>query len=166
MRARLFLILATLAVGLLLVTGAQASERVFGKGVSSNDTILVSELLDDADAYIGKTVRVEGTVVGCCKKRGCWIELASDREFEKIMLKVDDGEIVFPMEIIGETAVVEGVVEGIPMDYERACAYLEHEAECQGEKFEKSKVPAEGITFYRIKGTGAVVRESAVTNES
>ena len=161
MRARPVLFVLLLTACLMIATAANASDRIFGKGVSANDTILVSELLDNADQYVGETVRVEGTVVGCCKKRGCWIELASDREFEKIMLKVDDGEIVFPLEIIGETALVEGVVEAIPMDHERACAYLEHEAECQGEKFDKTKVPAEGITFYRIKGTGAVVRASA-----
>lgn len=160
MRARIALFVTVLIACSLLATAATAADRVFGKGVSANDTILVSQLLASADQYVGKTVRVEGTVVGCCKKRGCWIELASDREYEKIMLKVEDGEIVFPMEIIGETALVEGVVEAIPMDYERACAYLENEAECQGEKFDKSKVPAEGITFYRIKGSGAVVRAS------
>jgi len=161
MAARLIIGVLLSAVLLCGATGVLAGDRVFGKGVSAADTMLVSELLDSPEQYLGKTVRVEGQVVGCCKKRGCWIEIASDQEFQTIMLKVDDGEIVFPMEIIGETALVEGVVEGIPMDYERACAYLEHEAECQGEKFDKAQVPDEGITFYRIKGTGAVVRASA-----
>ena len=70
MRARPVLFVLLLTACLMIATAANASDRVFGKGVSANDTILVSELLDNADQYVGETVRVEGTVVGCCKKRG------------------------------------------------------------------------------------------------
>jgi hypothetical protein len=135
--------------------------KVYGAGVSAGDTVLVSDLLAHAEKYVGATVRVEGPVVGCCAKRGCWIEVASNKEFEKILVKVEDGEIVFPMALIGETVRVEGTFEGVPMDYEHACAYMENEASCQGQTFDKSQVPAEGITFYRIKGTGAVVQRTA-----
>jgi hypothetical protein len=61
------------------------------------------------------------------------------------------------MELMGETVIAEGKFEGVPMTYDQACAYLEHEATCQGKKFSKDEVPEEGITFYRIHGTGAVV---------
>ena len=121
----------------------------------------MSAVLAEPTNYLGQTVRVQGPVVGVCKHRGCWIEIASDKEMQKIQLKVADGEIVFPPEIVGETVIVEGVLEGIPLTHEQACAYLEQEAGCQGEKFDKSTVPADGITFYRIKGTGAVVIPSA-----
>jgi len=154
------ILILTLIALVGLATAAQAGDKVYGKGVASNDTILVSDLLASPETHLGETVRVEGTVVGVCKARGCWIEIASDQEFQKIMLKVNDGEIVFPPEVMGETAIVEGVLEGIPMTYEQACSYMESEAQCQGEKFDKAEVPAEGITFYRIKGTGAVVRGS------
>jgi len=174
MVALLVVVMATVALAggkTALSTGAKATGteatdakstdevagKVFGKGVSAADTTLVSELLGNPEHYLGETVRVQGPVVGCCKKRGCWIEIASDQEYQTVMLKVNDGEIVFPMEVIGETAIVEGVFEGVPMGYDQACAYLEHEAECQGKKFDKKEVPTEGITFYRIKGTGAVV---------
>jgi hypothetical protein len=135
--------------------------KVYGAGVASAATMPVSKLLADPEPFLGKTVRVQGPVVNVCKHRGCWIEIASDQEQQKIQLKVNDGEIVFPPEIIGETAIVEGVLEGIPLTHEQACAYLEQEASCQGESFDQSTVPAEGITFYRIKGTGAVVLASA-----
>jgi hypothetical protein len=135
--------------------------KVFGEGVSSSETMLVSKLLAEPQKHLGHTVRVQGPVVGVCKHRGCWIEIASDQEKQKIQLKVDDGVIVFPPEIMGETAIVEGVVEGIPMTHEQACAYLEQEANCNGDQFDASEVPAEGITFYRIKGTGAVVLAAA-----
>ncbi len=140
---------------------AKAPEgKVYGAGVSSSETMPISALLADAAAHLGETVRVQGPVVGVCKHRGCWLELASDQEQQKIQLKVEDGVIVFPPEIIGETAIVEGVLEGVPLTHEEACAYLEQEANCQGESFDKTSVPAEGIMFYRINGTGAVVLAS------
>ncbi len=135
--------------------------EVYGKGVSAGDTMPISKLLAHPEKHLGHTVRVQGPIVGVCKHRGCWIEIASDKEMQKIQLKVDDGEIVFPPEIMGQNAVVEGVLEGIPLTHEQACSFLEHEAECQGETFDASTVPAEGITMYRIKGTGAVVLASA-----
>jgi len=142
--------------------GVPAPEgKVYGHGVSAGSTLPVSDVLAHPQDYLGQTVRVAGPVVGVCKHRGCWIEIASDQEQQKIQLKVDDGVIVFPPEIIGQQAMVEGVLEGIPLTHEQACAYLEQEATCQGETFDESTVPAEGITFYRIKGTGAVVVASA-----
>ena len=36
-------------------------------------------------------------------------------------------------------------------------AYFASEAQCQGEEFDPSTVPQEGIVFYSIKGTGAVI---------
>jgi hypothetical protein len=135
--------------------------KVWGKGVSSSETILISELLAHPEAHLGKVVRVEGDVVGLCKARGCWLDIASDQEHQKIQFKVNDGEIVFPPELMGEKVIVEGTLEGLPMTYDEACSYLEGEAKCQGETFDRSTVPAEGIVFYRIQGTGAVQRPKA-----
>jgi hypothetical protein len=145
------------AVQTAAADGTAPKGKAYGAGVSSSSTVAVSEILAHPATFLGQTVRVQGPVVGVCKHRGCWIEIASDKEMQKIQLKVDDGVIVFPPEIMGETAIVEGVLEGIPLTYEQACAYLEQEASCNGEKFDKNDVPADGITFYRIKGTGAVV---------
>jgi hypothetical protein len=134
---------------------------VYGAGVTSAETIAVSDLLANPEQHLGETVRVQGPVVGVCKSRGCWIEIASDQEMQTIQLKVEDNVIVFPPEVVGEVAIVEGVLEGIPLTYEQACAYLESEARCQGEAFDPATVPAEGIIFYRIQGTGAVVLAAA-----
>ncbi len=135
--------------------------KVYGAGVTSAETTKVSELLANADQYLGQTVRVQGPIVNLCKSRGCWIEIASDKEMQTIQLKVEDNVIVFEPELLGQTAIVEGVLEGIPLTYEQACAYLESEAKCQGESFDPATVPAEGITFYRIQGTGAVILAAA-----
>jgi hypothetical protein len=166
MRGKIMITGLLLAASVSWAGGAVAAEQTYGKGVSAPDTILVSELLASPAAHLGQTVRVEGTVVGVCKKRGCWVDLASDQPFQKITVKVDDGVIVFPPELMGQTLRAEGLLEAVPLSYENACAYLESEASCQGETFDKKSVPEEGITIYRIQGTGAVVTAAGKTEKA
>ncbi len=160
MRRFFIITLSCAAVIWLLAAPALADkeQRVFGKGVSSEDTIAISELLAHPGDYLGKTVRVQGPVVGVCKKRGCWMDLGSDKEFQKITIKVEDGEIVFPVDCLGDWAIAEGEFSALPLTREQAIRYLKHEAECQGESFDEASVPEEFV-LYRIQGTGAVVRE-------
>jgi hypothetical protein len=135
----------------------KGTEQVYGKGVVSTELVRVSSLLDNASTFVGKTVAVEGKVVDVCAKRGCWIELASDRPFEKIRVKVDDGVIVFPLELRGKTARAEGTLEAIDLTKEDAIKHFEHLAEERGESFDPSTVIGP-MKIYRIKGTGALVR--------
>nr|MBC8425560.1 DUF4920 domain-containing protein [bacterium] len=96
-------IMMTIALLSLLLAGtALAKEKVYGKGVSEGDFTKISTILADPGTYSGKVVRVEGTAVGVCSHRGCWVTLASDKEEETMRVKVKDGVIVFPKEIIGE----------------------------------------------------------------
>ena len=153
--------IATCAVLLvvLLVTPALAlSGKSFGKPLSGSDTIEIGELLDNPDKYMGETVRVEGVITGVCEKRGCWISLGSkDEDFKEIRIRVDDGVIVFPMEVKGKTAIAEGVFEKVERTLEQTVAYRKHHAEEHGEEFDPASV-TEPLVYYRIKGTGAVIR--------
>ena len=95
----------------LIIPALQATAKTYGKAIQTREVTAVSAILDTPDAFIGKTVRVEGMILEVCAKRGCWVYVASDRQGEKIQVKVTDGEIVFPMSASGRMAVVEGVVE-------------------------------------------------------
>jgi hypothetical protein len=118
----------------------------------------VSAILEAPDAYVGERVLVEGTVVQVCEMRGCWMDIASDREFEKIQIKVDDGVIVFPMTAKGKSALVEGVVEVLELTHEEAIEAARHKAEEHGEEFDPSTVTGPETT-YRIRGHGAVITD-------
>jgi hypothetical protein len=131
--------------------------KVYGEPLTGTDTIAISELLANPDPYLGEVVRVEGLVTGVCEKRGCWMSLAGDEEFQEIRIKVDDGVIVFPMEAKGRRAVAEGVFTKIEMTMEQTIAYREHHAQEHGEEFDPSTV-TEPLTFFQIRGTGAVIR--------
>ena len=53
-----------------------------------------------------------------CAHRGCWINLASDVEGQTVRVKVKDGEIVFPPEIMGDMVIAEGVWTANQLDME------------------------------------------------
>lgn len=134
----------------------KAEGKVYGKGVSAADTMLVSELLATPDAYVGKTVRVKGTAVGVCAHRGCWINIASDVEGETVRVKVKDGVIVFPAEIMGDMVIAEGVWTANELTMEQTKKVCAAEAREEGKEFDEDEVTT-CMTLYQISGTGAVV---------
>lgn len=147
-----------LAAVLALLPAFAADGTVYGKGVSSNPPVKVSDLLDHPDRYVGKAVAVEGLVVEVCEKRGCWMELAGDREFESMRIKVDDGVIVFPMSAKGRRAVAEGVFEKFELTAEQAANRAKHRAEKEGKSCSDEEAKNAPRAGYQIRGVGAVVR--------
>jgi hypothetical protein len=154
MRALLtFAVLSTL----LMAGGALAgSGQVFGKGVAAADTVKVSELMANPDAFVGQTIRVQGTAVAVCAHRGCWVNIASDQEGQTVRVKVKDGEIVFPAELVGDQLLAEGVWTSNQLDLETTRKLCAADAEKHGKQFDPESV-TECMTLYQLSGTGAVV---------
>ena len=150
--------LFTILIISAFAAGAMAEEKakVYGEGVSGDELIVVSELLAHPDKYVGETLRVKGTVVGSCAHRGCWISIASDKEGETVRMKVKDGVIVFPPEIVGETVIAEGVWTANELTLEQTKQVCAAEARKAGEEYDESKVTT-CMTQYQLSGTGAVV---------
>ena len=147
------------SVLILLVAGfamAGEGDKVYGEGVSAPDTMLVSDLMANPEAYIGKTIRVKGTAVGVCEHRGCWINIASDTEGETVRVKVKDGVIVFPAEIKGDLVIAEGVWTANELTMEQTKKVCAAQAKHDGEDFDEKEVTS-CMTLYQISGTGAVV---------
>ena len=100
---------------------------------------------------------VEGPIVDVCKERGCWIKIGSDKEFESIRIKVDDGVIIFPLGAKGKNALAEGVVSVRTISVEDQIEQGEHHAKEEGTTFDKSTVKGPK-TIIQIKGEGAVIK--------
>ena len=130
----------------------------YGEPLTLTELTPVSAILSDPAAFIGQRVLVKGMVVAVCEEKGCWMDIASDKEFEKIQVKVDDGVIVFPLTAKGKQALVEGVVEQIELTYEQALAEAKRKAEEHGEAFDSTSVTGPQ-TIFRIRGKGAIVAE-------
>jgi Domain of unknown function (DUF4920) len=132
-----------------------AETEVYGAGVDVEEATPILDIVADPDAFIGKTVRIEGTVLDVCPKKGCWIEVGAGGG--TIQVKVDDDVIVFPASTKGRIANAQGKVEAIEMSRERYVAWLGHVAEEKGETFDAAKADlGEGpYRIIRIRGTGA-----------
>ena len=89
---------------------------------------------------------------------GCWIDVATGDQGDKVRIKVDDGVIVFPQEAKGSHAVAEGVFTKIEMTEKEAKAYAAHLAEERGETYDEEKAGKAPTVMYRIQGTGAVIK--------
>ncbi len=141
-----------------MTVSVQAKTKSYGKGITIKNVTKISDIMKNPDQYVGKSVLVKGLVVGVCEMRGCWMDIASDKAFQKIQIKVADGEIVFPLSAKGKDALVEGVVEKLVLNKEQTARWLQHKAEEQGKEFDPSTVKM-GETIYRIKGIGASITD-------
>ena len=152
LRRALFLtVLLAVAAAVPVVCGGED----YGGGVTVPEPTPIGRILADPDAYVGKTVRIEGKVLDVCPMKGCWMELAQEEGKPSLRVKVDDGVIVFPMTARGKLAVAEGVVEAIPMTRESYVAWLEHLAEERGQTFDAASVGEGPFRILQLKGTGA-----------
>lgn len=150
-------ILFQLFTCLFIAAGVQANTMELGQPLTLSAITKVSEINGNPEKYIGKRVLIEGLIIDVCAARGCWMDIASDMPFEKIQVKVVDGEIVFPLEAKGKTARVEGTVEEMKLSKDQAIWMARHRAEEQGKTFDPTTITGP-VNFYRIRGLGAVIK--------
>ena len=128
----------------------------FGEEITLKEKTQISSILEKPDDYVGKKVLVEGRVLDVCKKRGCWMKIAGEKEFESILIKVDDGVIIFPMEAKGKIAQVEGSIEKVEFSMEETMEREKHKCEMEGKEFDASKV-TKPDAIYRLRALGAEI---------
>lgn len=158
MTRNLLLALLPLLALLLLPAVAQAEDQSFGDPLSEDAVkVTIDELTTNPEAYVGKLVRVEGLITDVCTKRGCWIKIAGDKDFQEIRFKVKDGVMVFPVEAKGHQAVAEGTWTKFELSKEQVIERGKHHAEEKGETFDESTVTGPEV-HYQLQGKGAVVK--------
>ncbi len=132
-----------------------ASAKAYGAELSLSDATTLTELLADRDAFVDKKIRVTGTVVGVCKKRGCWINIGAG-EGEKVRFKVQDGVMVFPMSAKGSQVTAEGIWTKQVISVERLREMEAKHAKEEGEDFDPATI-TEPYIGYQLTGLGAVI---------
>lgn len=148
------LITSLLLIAALALAGGQ---KRYGKDLTLKEKTKISDILASPEKFQGKKVLVEGPVVDVCKERGCWIKIGSDKEFESIRIKVDDGVIIFPLDAKGKNARAEGVVSVRTISVEDQIKQGEDMAKEEGSTFDKSTVKGPK-TIIQIKGEGAIIK--------
>ncbi len=152
----------TVAAVLLACTSVVlgAGVKKYGKDLTLKETTKISAIYAAPDSFTGKRVKVQGPIVAVCEMMGCWIELASDKEFQTIRFKVDDGVIVFPMTAKGLTATVEGVVSVETQTVEQQIAHGKEMEKEMKKPFDPKTVKGPK-TVIMIKGEAAEVQDAA-----
>lgn len=159
-----FALLAFLAAA----AAAAAGPDTYGQGVQLTEPTPIAAIVADPDAWVGKTVRVEGRVTDVCPMKGCWMELAEQESGHVVRIKVDDGVIVFPSDAAGRPAVAEGVVKAIEMSREDYVGWLAHLAEERGESFdaEAAEIGDGPFRIIQIQATGAEIAPAPSAEDS
>jgi hypothetical protein len=142
-------IVVSLALALTL-----SADTSLGNPLVLTDATPITEIDANPDTYVGKTLQVKGKVTEVCEKAGCWMRLVDHESGKSVRIKVKDGEIVFPVESIGKTALAEGKFQRFDLTKEQAIARAKHEAEENGKEFNPQSITGP-VTVYQIAGTGA-----------
>ena len=142
---------------LALTVGLSAQTKKYGTPLTLKAATKVSDIYANPDKFKGQRVQVQGPIVEVCEEMGCWIALGSDKEFETLRFKVDDGVIVFPMSIKGLNATVEGVIEVAMLSEAEQIKQGEEMAKEKKMKFDPATVKGPKLNI-QIKGEGAEVK--------
>jgi hypothetical protein len=144
-----------IAVILLSFCTLYAAEVKLGKPLTLKQPTPIAALASQPEKYVGKTVQAKGKITEVCQAMGCWMSLTDDAG-KLVRIKVTDGEIVFPKDAAGKTAIAEGKFAKIELTKEQAIAQKKHEAEENGKKFDAASVTGPAVV-YQIQGTGASI---------
>jgi hypothetical protein len=138
-------------------TAAAADEKL-GAPLTIKEQTPIAELMGKPVRFVGRTVQVKGKVTEVCQRMGCWMMLTDTATGAAVRIKVQDGEIVFPKESVGKTAIAEGTFTENKLTREQAVERAKHQAEEQGRKFDPSTVKGP-VTSYQVQGSGAIILE-------
>jgi hypothetical protein len=143
--------LAFAIVAALASTARTEGPTSYGTGVSVSQTTPLARVIESPREFEGKTVKVEGVVTAVCSEMGCWMALAptGEAKSETLLIKVEDGVIVFPVSARGRRAEAQGVLQRVGGgDHDREAA-AEH-AKVEGRMSEPAGA-------WQLKATGALV---------
>lgn len=137
--------LSTAAFAQQKITPSKAGVT-YGKGINKKDAISVKSLennLKKTDSFNGK---IEGEVVGVCKKKGCFLTLKRDGQADPIMVRFTDYAYFVPQDLVGKTIVVEGKAKVKETSVEWQKHYAEDEGKSKAE-IAKIKEPKRDISI-------------------
>jgi hypothetical protein len=146
--------LVAVVVGLALASPAFPGETQatpdpvsIGAAVTVKKPVDVARLAKHPKRYLGKTVRLEGTVKEVCQGAGCWVRVANPGGVTFLAKSLDES-VLLPNDCAGRKIVVQGVVT------EQAAANAEahkgHDCEAEGHACPSPTflVSTQGIQLY------------------
>ena len=132
---------------------ALAAQEKFGAGVEIDQPTPIADIVSNPEAFVGKTVRVDGTATAVCAHMGCWmaVSVSDAPDAPTVRLKVEDGVIVFPVSAKGKAVSAQGTFERIKTDdaegNEAASEHATHQTK-----------PAAATAKYQLRASGALIK--------
>jgi len=103
-----------------LATFALAEPVAVGSEITVKKPVKIAKLAKNPEKFVGKTIRIEGTVKAVCQGAGCWVEVR-DGSGLTFLAKSLDESVLLPKDSAGRSIVVQGVVTRMaakPHDHE------------------------------------------------
>lgn len=147
-----------LALSSSILSGQALADTVFGTRPVLKDVVKISTLLDNPEQYLNKEIKVEGIATDVCPMRGCWMRIQSDRKKESLLIKVNDGEMVFPMSARGKSTVIQGKLVKRTLPVKEVIEIEKARAEKAGTQFDAASVKGPR-TIYMFKPSGVVIAD-------
>ncbi len=142
-----------LGFALMASVAMASSQEKFGTGVAINQPTPIADIVKNPEAFVGKTIRIDGTATAVCQHMGCWMAVSESAKegAATVRLKVEDGVIVFPVSAKGKAVSAQGTFERIKAEdvegHDAASEHAKHEAK-----------PQAVTATYQLKATGALVK--------
>ncbi|HEX8566178.1 MAG TPA: DUF4920 domain-containing protein [Pyrinomonadaceae bacterium] len=126
-----------------LKTG-ETIKRGTALGAAKAERVALGDVMKNPQKYAGKTVAVEGVIVRSCKKEGCWMELAANKDAKPVRVTFGDHAFFIPLNAAGLNAKAEGIFEVKVLSKEK----VDHMVNDDGAKIERNAYgTANEITF-------------------
>lgn len=121
----------------------------YGAPLGQSPSVSLTQVLTRPDDFNQKTVRLEGHVRRACSRKGCWMELATDKAPDSPSCRVTfkDYGFLVPTDSTGSQAKLEGVVQVTEVKKEA----VEH-------------YESEGATFPSKRADGTALEVRVVAN--
>ncbi len=93
---------------------ASSAYDTFGESFSDEGAVPVQAVVAEREAYIGQSVKIEGTVAEVCQMEGCWLTLQTGEgnNIRILVARKESGDYAFtvPTDISGRRVVVQGTL--------------------------------------------------------
>lgn len=125
----------------------------FGEKISAENSLAFDQLMVKMEQSDSIATKVTGTVESVCKKKGCWVNLKSDKSDKELFVKFKDYGFFLPLDCEGREVVMEGMAfkEVTPVDE------LRHYAEDEGASEEEIAAITEPKEELKFLASGVIL---------
>jgi len=130
--------------------------QYYGEQITTNGVVSKIDLASFMEDKDSADVKLEGTILKTCKKKGCWmtVDLGNDREM-RVTFK-DYGFFVPKEGAEGKKTIVEGTIKRKVTDVETLKHFAEDAGKSQ-EEIDAITEPKEELSFV---ATGIIIKDS------